>query len=317
MDRRAIDAEETGVLLKAVVPGLSSPGDVADFLTYLAFERGLAKNSLLAYGTDLTALAAFLLSRGKNVLAASSDDLLDFLADGKQAGLAERTLARRMVTLKIFYAFLAEEGRRHDVPTLALESPRLWQILPKTLSVKEVEALLAAPDCATPQGLRDAALLATLYATGLRASELTGLTLDAIHPEEGYVRVLGKGNKERVVPIGQRALTAIHRWVAEGRPHYVTAKSGRALFLSQKGGAISRVWLWNLIRRYAAAAGIAKTISPHTLRHSFATHLLENGADLRIIQEMLGHADISTTQIYTHVDLSRLKSMHAAFHPRA
>ena len=306
-----------GQTLLAVVPGMDRPGPVADFLAHLAYERGLSHNSIIAYGGDLVAFEDFLRSSGKDLLQAAEEDILSFLEAAKRSGLAEHTLARRLVSLKVFFRFAVAGGLIPRNPARSLESPRMWKILPHTLSVPEVEALLAAPDPSTPRGLRDRALLETLYATGLRASELVGLTLDAIHPDEHVVRVVGKGNKERIVPIGRQALDAIRDWLENGRPHYVPRRGSQALFLSKKGGSLTRIWLWRLIRRYAAAAGIAKHLSPHTLRHSFATHLLEHGADLRAIQEMLGHADISTTQIYTHVDLERLKFMHSAFHPRA
>ncbi len=290
------------------------------FMDHLTLERGLSANTRLAYGHDLTEFLAFLARKGRTGLQqVERRDIVDFLMEGKQKGLATPSLARRLVAIKVFFRHLAGEGLLAANVADAMDSPRLWKVLPPTLTIEEVDRLLAAPDAGTTRGLRDRAVLETFYATGLRVSELAGLTLDSLHFESEYVRCVGKGDKERVVPIGGRAMAAVRAWLERGRPAYAAkgGGEGRAVFLSRLGRPLSRVTLWRQIRAYARQAGIRKEISPHTLRHSFATHLLANGASLRTIQEMLGHADISTTQIYTHVDQGRLQSVHHQFHPRA
>lgn len=290
------------------------------FLDHLTLERGLSPNTRLAYGHDLAEFLAFL-SRHKRagIQQVTHRDIVDFLMAGKQKGLAVPSLARRLVAIKVFFRYLSYEGFLSGNVADAMDSPRLWKVLPPTLSLAEVDRLLAAPHPATVRGLRDRAILEMFYATGLRVSELAGLTLEALHVDAEYIRCLGKGDKERVVPIGARAIAAIQTWLEQGRPAYAAkAKSPcRAVFLSRLGRPLSRITIWRHIRAYARQVNIRKEISPHTLRHSFATHLLANGASLRIIQEMLGHADIATTQIYTHVDQGRLQSIHQQFHPRA
>ena len=290
------------------------------FMDYLTLERGLSANTRIGYGHDLAEFLDFLARRGRaGIQETQRRDILDFLMAGKQKGLAAASLARRLVAIKVFFRHLASEGLLATNVADAMESPRLWKILPPTLSVEEVERLLAAPNVATPRGLRDRAILETFYATGLRVSELAALALDSLHLEAEYVRCVGKGDKERVVPIGGRAIAALRAWLERGRPAYAAKGGGasRAVFLSRLGRPLTRLTLWRQIRAYARQAGIAKDISPHVLRHSFASHLLAHGASLRVIQEMLGHADISTTQIYTHVDQGRLQSVHRQFHPRA
>ena len=309
--------DDDGGALSVCIPGLRDEGPVRDFLTFLGYERGLSENTLAAYGADLAALSDFLRARKVAPEQAREEDLAAFLDAEKDHGVAEKTRARRLVAVKAFYRYLRDEGVVAADPAATLEGARLSRVLPRTLSREEVEALLASPDVSTPQGLRDKALLETFYSTGLRASELANLTLDAVSFPERIVRVVGKGNKERVVPVGTAALDAIRAWLERGRTRFVPKRGSRALFLSKKGGALRREWIWTLVKRYARLAGIRKDISPHTLRHSFATHLLAHGADLRAIQEMLGHASISTTQIYTHVDVSHLKAMYRACHPRA
>jgi integrase/recombinase XerD len=290
------------------------------FMDHLMLERGLSENTRLAYGHDLTEFLAFLSRRGRaGIQEVQRRDILDFLMEGKQKGLAASSLARRMVAIKVFFRHLSREGLLATNVADALDSPRLWKILPPTMTIEEVERLLAAPDSSTVRGLRDRAVLETFYATGLRVSELAGLTLESLHFDAEYIRCVGKGDKERVVPIGGRAIAAVQAWLERGRPAYATRGGGasRAVFLSRLGHPLSRITLWRHIRAYARKAGIRKEISPHMLRHSFASHLLANGASLRIIQEMLGHVDISTTQIYTHVDQGRLQSVHHQYHPRA
>ena len=292
---------------------------VDQFLDHLALERGLSENTRLAYGHDLAEFLAFLSRRGRaGIQEVERRDILDFLMEGKRKGLAAASLARRLVAIKVFFRHLAQEGLLAVNVADAMESPRLWKILPPTLTREEVDRLLATPNPATPRGLRDRAILETFYATGLRVSELAALTLDSLHFDAEYIRCVGKGDKERVVPIGGRAIAAVQAWLERGRPAYAArGAAGRAVFLSRLGRPLTRNGLWRHIRAYARKAGIRKELSPHTLRHSFASHLLANGASLRVIQEMLGHADIATTQIYTHVDQGRLQAVHRQYHPRA
>jgi len=290
------------------------------FMDHLVLERGLSENTRLAYGHDLSEFLNFLTRRGcAGIQDVKRKDILDFLMKGKEKGLVASSLARRLVAIKVFFRYLSQEGLLGSNVADAMDSPRLWKILPPTLSMEEVDRLLTAPDTSTVRGLRDRAILETFYATGLRVSELASLTLESLHFDADYIRCIGKGDKERVVPIGTRAMDAVTKWVERGRPAYASRGGGecRAVFLSRLGCPLTRITLWRQIRTYAKRAGIQKEISPHTLRHSFATHLLANGASLRVIQEMLGHADISTTQIYTHVDSGRLQSVHHQFHPRA
>ncbi len=291
---------------------------IEQFLDHLGLERGLSNNTRLAYGRDLTAFAGFL--RERQVDAANKvtrAQILDFLMSEKARGLCVNSLSRRLVAIKMFFRYLQNEGLLARNVTQTMDSPRLWKILPDTLSIKEVDRLLAAPDQATARGVRDRALLETLYGAGLRVSELARLTLEDLHFDAGYIRCFGKGRKERVVPLGQAAATALHRYLDEVRAPAAPPAEIRAVFLTYRKKPFSRQGLWKLIKQYARLAGILKNVTPHTLRHSFASHLLANNAPLRVIQEMLGHADIATTQVYTHVDSSRLKSVHAKYHPRA
>ena len=290
------------------------------FMDYLVLERGLSENTRLAYHHDLSEFMDFLSRKGRTgIQEVVRRDILDFLMEGKQKGLAASSLARRLVAIKVFFRHLSREGLLATNVADAMDSPRLWKILPPTLSKEEVERLLSAPNVNRVRGLRDRAILETFYATGLRVSELVALTIDSLHFDSEYIRCVGKGNKERVVPIGGKAMAAVQAWLERGRPAYVSRGEGgsRAVFLSRLGQSLSRITVWRHIRAYARQVGIRKDISPHMLRHSFASHLLANGASLRIIQEMLGHADISTTQIYTHVDQGRLQSVHHQYHPRA
>ena len=288
------------------------------FLDYMRLERGLAENTLIAYRTDLESLFSWLSARNiQSVNAIKRKTVLDYLLHEKDRGLNTNTISRRLVCLKVFFRYLQQEGLVTGNVTESMESPRLWKILPDTLSVREVESLLASPDPEKSLGLRDKALLETLYGTGLRVSELAGLTLDDLHLDESYVRCVGKGRKERIVPIGTSATAWIQRYVNEARPSQNPDPADRTLFLTVRKRPFSRKGIWKLIKNHTRDAGIGKNVTPHTLRHSFASHLLANGAPLRVIQEMLGHADISTTQIYTHVDPSRLKAIHSKYHPRS
>lgn len=291
---------------------------VDHFLDYLILERGLSGNTREAYAADLHAFLANLHSeKVSSINAVTRDNILAFLMEGKRAGLKTSTLSRRLVAIKVFFRYLEQESLIRENITDSMEGPKLWKVLPDTLTSKEIDRLLAAPDLKTRFGIRDRAILETFYATGIRVSELAALKIDSIHADEGYLRCTGKGRKERVVPIGEHALSSIQRYTSELRAKMTDDTENRILFLTNRKGEFSRKTLWVLIRKYARLAGINKRVSPHTLRHSFATHLLANGAPLRVIQEMLGHADIATTQIYTHVDQSRLMSIHQSYHPRA
>ena len=284
------------------------------FLDMLWMERGLSENTLSAYRSDLLAYARWLNQKGVRLGEAQDADLRDYLGSFKQP--AARTLARRLSSLRRFYIYLVREGLMQHDPSARVESPRIGRPLPKSLTEAEVEALLNAPDINTSLGLRDRAMLEVLYATGLRVSELTGLTLTQINLRQGLVRIIGKGNKERLVPLGEESLDWLQRYLSEGRPDIVKNKTPDALFPNRRGDAMTRQAFWYLIKRHAQAGGISKALSPHVLRHAFATHLLNHGADLRVVQMLLGHSDISTTQIYTHVARERLKSLHAQHHPR-
>ncbi|HUC44695.1 MAG TPA: site-specific tyrosine recombinase XerD [Candidatus Sulfotelmatobacter sp.] len=286
-----------------------------DWLDHLAAERGLAENSLAAYRRDLEALARGL--RGRKLADARPDDLLAALRRMRAAGKSPRSVARWLVAIRGFYAWLAGEGILAESPAARLEAPRAWTTLPKVLDASDIERLLAAPDRADPRGARDAAMLEVLYATGLRVSELVGLRLGDVHLDAGYLQCLGKGGKERVVPLGAEAAARVQAYLASGRAALPGAARADVLFVGRAGRPITRQGFWKNLRAYARRAGISAPISPHVVRHSFATHLLENGADLRVVQTLLGHADISTTQIYTHVNRERLRRLYRDFHPRA
>jgi integrase/recombinase XerD len=288
------------------------------FIDYLSLERGLSRNTTVAYGADLCSFAIFLADQGiGSVNDATRETVTDYLLHEKQRGLNTASLCRRLVAIKMFYRYLQQEGLATANITDGMDAPRLWKILPDILTPKEIERLLATPDPRKPLGIRDRAILEVFYGAGLRVSELAALRLDNLHREEGYLRCMGKGRKERVVPLHDKAMEAINHYVDAVRPEWAKDPRQDAVFLTRRGRPFSRQGLWDLIRRLVHRAGIAKRVSPHTLRHSFASHLLSNGAPLRVIQEMLGHADIATTQIYTHVDASRLMAVHHRFHPRA
>ncbi|HZG55408.1 site-specific tyrosine recombinase XerD [Paenibacillus sp.] len=289
------------------------------FIDYLAVERGLARNTLDAYERDLTLYLDYLAASGETDLAATtSQHVLGFMAEGKRSGKAASTVFRRQVAVRSFYKFLAEERVVPVDPTSTMGTPKPGKKLPSALTTDEVERLLAAPTTATPRGVRDRAMLELLYATGMRVSELLDLNLSSVHTGMGFVKAVGKGSKERIIPIGRMAISCLNDYVlsARGRLHK-GRKAEDALFLNHLGGRMTRQGFWKIVKAYAAEAGIRAELTPHTLRHSFATHLLEGGADLRAVQEMLGHADISTTQIYTHVAKTRLKEVYDRAHPRA
>lgn len=290
-----------------------------DFMHYLTIEKGLAKNTLLSYKRDLDSYRKFLKKQGiPDWNEVSRVHIVQFLSKLKDDGKSPKTLARHTASIRSFHQFLLREHVAETDPSVHIESPQMQKSLPKVLSPEETEALLDAPDTNDAFGKRDKAILELLYATGMRVSELIDLNIDNVHMEMGFVRCIGKGNKERIIPVGQLALKAIHMYLVEGRPVLMNKKEKTdALFLNHHGGRLTRQGLWKIIKRLAEAANIQKPLTPHTLRHSFATHLLMNGADLRAVQEMLGHADISTTQIYTHVTNVRLKDVYSKFHPRA
>ncbi len=287
------------------------------FSDALWLEDGLAPRSLESYRRDLSQFFTWLEQKGITPDQAQRGDIELFLAHRTfDAGIAARSLARQLTAIKRYQRWLLREGRRADDPSLTVAAPRLPKPLPKSLSEGDVDALLLAPDVDTPLGLRDRAMLEALYAAGLRVSELIDLPLAAVSLSDGVVRIMGKGSKERLVPLGEEAQEWIKRYAAEARPALLKGRSSSALFVTERGTAMTRQMFWYLIKRHAQTAGIQSAISPHTLRHAFATHLLNHGADLRVVQMLLGHADIATTQIYTHVAKERLKALHAKHHPR-
>ena len=289
-------------------------------MDFLRLERGLSQNTVLAYRRDLRQFAKAL--HPKQLSDIARGDILDYLMNLRDKKLAPASVGRKLVAIKVFFRFLLSQGLVKNDPSGIIESPRLIKGLPDILDVEEVGRLLTAAAAdkrkkKQTKTLRDRALLELLYASGLRVSEASGLKLTDLNSEAGFLRCVGKGGKERVVPVGSHALKWIRTYLAEARPGFNPKPDSRQIFLNRSGGALSRVSIWSIIKQYTLAAGIKKRITPHTLRHSFATHLLEAGADLRVVQELLGHSSISTTQIYTHVDRARLKSIHAKFHPRA
>jgi integrase/recombinase XerD len=291
--------------------------DIDSFLAYLAAEKGFSHNTLLAYSQDLVSVSAYLNRRGvERWMAVQPVHLLGYLEES-EATLAARSKARRLAALRSFFKYLQQRGSVEHNPALRLRFPQMRVPLPKVLSAEEVEALLACPNPETPLGQRDKAMLELLYATGIRVSELTGLTAQQMHLAVGYIVVRGKGDKERLVPIGEWAGEALQAYLADGRERLLKRQHTSQVFLNHRGRKLSRQGVWLSIKGYALLAGIQQNLTPHMLRHSFATHLLQNGADLRSLQGMLGHADISTTQIYTHVARERLKSIHTQYHPRS
>ena len=291
---------------------------VEGFLAWLELERGLSSHTISSYGRDLAQYALYLDKQGvADWAAVGEQSVSEWTAYLSKADYARSSQARKLSAIRMLARYLVREGLRTDDFTELVSAPKLSRKLPEVLTHEELKRLLAAPPIDTPYGLRDRAMLELFYSSGLRVSELCGILLQAINLDEGYVRVFGKGSKERIAPIGGTAVAAVRDYLTGGRPHFVKAKTGSALFLSQQGRAISRKMVWVMIKQHAARAEIKKPIKPHLLRHSFATHLLEGGADLRAIQEMLGHSDISTTQIYTSVQTARLADEHALYHPRS
>jgi integrase/recombinase XerD len=291
---------------------------VEQFLDQLVYARGLAANTRRAYADDLAAFSAFLAKEGvDSCRRIERRHIAAFLHAQQARGLAVATLARRLVAIRVFLGWLHEEGLLERNVAATMRAPRLWRTLPGVLSPAQVERLIGAAGGDSPLARRDRAMLELFYACGLRVSELTGLQTGDVDLDAGFVRCTGKGGRQRVIPLGSRAAEALRSYLAEARPLLLRRPAERALFLSRRGGPLSRQTLWRLVTRQARAAGIGGRVTPHLLRHCFATHLLANGADLRAIQEMLGHANIATTQIYTHVDAGRLLAIHRRYHPRA
>jgi integrase/recombinase XerD len=306
---RAIDPErkETGAYFVTYLP---------IFLDYLAVEKGLARNSLASYRIDLRHFGHWLLEQKLQLEGVQRVHIVRYFQSLRTAGIAARSVARALAAIRGLFRFLVAERHLKNDPTENLENPKLWTTLPKSLQPSEVEALLRAPDRETAEGLRDGAMLELLYATGLRVSELIKVRIDDLVMDAGFLRTMGKGSKERIVPFGDAARDAIVRYLEQGRDHFAKAPDPH-LFLSRRGRPMTRQSFWMKVEKYARLAGVKSHISPHVLRHSFATHLLENGADLRSVQMMLGHSDISTTQIYTHVSRARLQKIYEQYHPRA
>ena len=290
---------------------------IPDFLHYLTVERGLARNSVIAYGCDLAKLQRFLNARGRTPRQVRQGEIQEFAGRLSRDGLSAKSITRALNAVRMFYRFLVREKLVAEDPTAQVRAPRMLKSLPRFLTLEEVDQLLAAPDGATALGARDAAMIELLYATGLRVSELVTLRLRDLNPEGGYLRCLGKGSKERLVPMGRKAAQRVRAYVEAARPLLLDGGSETRLFLNNRGGAMTRQGFWKVLKKYGHAVGLRGRLSPHVLRHSFATHLLERGADLRSVQMMLGHADISTTQIYTHINRERLRRVYREFHPRA
>lgn len=289
---------------------------IENFLEQLWLLDGLSDNTRAAYQTDLQKYADWLAGQDKSLLTAQKTELMDYLGWRLQQGYKASSSARLLSALRRFYQQALEQGQISEDPSALVDMPKTRRNLPDTLTEADVDALLEAPDEDEPLGLRDRCMLEVLYATGLRVSELTGLKLDEISLRQGVVRVMGKGSKERLVPMGEQALDWLERYLAQGRPLLLGGKVSDVVFPSQRGQQMTRQTFWHRVKLHAQVAGIIKPLSPHTLRHAFATHLLNHGADLRVVQMLLGHSDLSTTQIYTHVAQARLQALHAQHHPR-
>jgi integrase/recombinase XerD len=290
---------------------------VDEYLTYLRDVRRMSPNTLESYARDLGLLTAFAETREAPLEALKRQDLEAFVRGLMSSGLAPRSVARAVACVRGFYRFVTIERKQDQSPADDLHPPRAWPALPRFLSLEEVDRLLEQPDTDTPRGLRDKALIDVLYATGLRVSELVALRAGDLNLEEGYLTCIGKGDKQRMVPLGHQAADWVRRYIRDGRPALLRKKTSPWLFVNARdGGPLSRVGFWKVLKAYGVKAGLSRDLSPHVLRHSFATHLLERGADLRMIQVMLGHADLSTTQIYTHVLEARLRTVYDKFHPR-
>jgi integrase/recombinase XerD len=314
-------AEAASLFSGGAVTHSSSADDriIDAFIDNMWAERGLSSNTLAAYGSDLRQFSKWLSGRRCNLLSVEHGAIQEYLGDRLLARTSKRTASRLLSTLKRFYRWTQRQGYVRSDPAAQVEAPKPSRPLPKVLSEGEVERLLAAPDVNTPLGLRDKAMLETVYASGLRVSELVGITLGQINMRQGLIRLFGKGNKERVVPLGEEALHWLGRYLESGRTALLAGRIERPqqIFVTRRGAGMTRQMCWHMIKRRAGEAGIDKALSPHTLRHAFATHLLNHGADLRAVQMLLGHSDLSTTQIYTHIAKARLRDFHARHHPRA
>ena len=300
---------------------IDMPEEIEQFLDNIWMERGLSDNTLSAYRTDLKNFVKWLKLLNNNsitdkLIGVERIDIENYLSDLKEREISARSRARLLSSLRRFYAYLLREKKIDIDPVALIDAPKLGRSLPKILTEKDVESLLMAPDTSTLLGLRDRVLLEVLYATGLRVSELVGLLLNQINLQQGVIRVTGKGNKERLVPLGEEAVSWLEKYLSSARSELLKGHVTDALFVTKRGSEMTRQAFWYLIKRYAFQAEITSNISPHTLRHAFATHLLNHGADLRVVQMLLGHSDLSTTQIYTHVANERLKSLHSQHHPR-
>jgi integrase/recombinase XerD len=288
-----------------------------DFLHYLTVERGLAKNSLLAYGRDLVKFSRYLKAKGRNPRQVRQGEINEFARRLSAEGLAPKSIARALNAVRMFYRYLVMEKIVPEDPTAQVRGPRTTKSLPRYLTLEEVDHLLSAANVSTPLGVRDAAMVELLYATGLRVSEMVSLRVRDLSLEAGYLRCVGKGSKERLVPLGRAAADRLRVYLDGARPRLLKGTARPSLFLNNRGGPMSRQGFWKILKKHGRAVGLKGKLSPHVLRHSFATHLLERGADLRSVQMMLGHADISTTQIYTHINRERLRAIYRDFHPRA
>src|SRR3989338_3066631 len=290
---------------------------IEQFLSYISVERGMADNTLSSYKRDLRKFSDFLKSKKTETIDKVQRQMINsFMMAEKERGLASNSVSRELACIKSFFKFLLKENIIKEDAATIIESPKLWKKLPSTLNLNEVEALLDAPNIRDLMEMRDKACLELMYATGMRVSELVNLKMDDINMGVGFAKCFGKGSKERIVPFGKKAKESLERYLEKSRPQFLKKKISNFLFLRRGGAKMSRQTFWKIIKKYVKIAKIKKKVTPHSLRHSFATHILERGADLRIVQEMLGHADISTTQIYTHVSKDRLKSIHQKFHPR-
>lgn len=294
-------------------------GRVEEYLTHLEYERRLSEHSVAGYRRDLALVARFAAGRSQTAELLGRRDLEALVRELMGEGRSPRSVARLVATARGYYRFLVLHGHLATNPAADLQAPRAWRVLPRFLPADEVERLLEAPDVTTPRGLRDRAMIEVLYATGLRVSELVGLRSEDLHLDEGYLTTIGKGRKQRLVPMGDEAARWVRRYLTEARPQLAGRRQSPRLFVNARGGGpgLTRVGFWKLLKGYGRQVGLARQLSPHVLRHSFATHLLERGADLRAIQVMLGHADLSTTQIYTHVLDARMRALYDRFHPRA
>lgn len=298
------------------VAAVDSFGYIERFLDAAWMERGLSANTLMAYRADLMSLDRWLSASGKPLHQATAADLQAFLSQRMEGGSSPRSAARQLSTIRRFFRYLLREGIISEDPTLSIARPKLGRPLPKSMTESEVEALLAAPDTRKPLGVRDRTMLEVLYATGLRVSELVSLRREQVNLQQGTVRVTGKGDRQRIIPLGEEAIVWLERYLAEARPDILNGRETAYLFPTSRSESMTRQAFWHLIKRYANRAQIQQDLSPHTLRHAFATHLLNHGADLRVVQMLLGHSDLSTTQIYTHVAKRRLQEVHEEHHPR-